>query len=88
MKTIRLEEANLDLKSAITLARKEPLLLRAADGRELLLSRADDFEEEAGSLHRSQAFQHVLDERSASPRRIPLEEVEFEIDRELAAQEE
>jgi hypothetical protein len=88
MKTIYLDEAKPDLDSVIDLARKEPLLLLAADGQEFLLSLADDFEKEVESLRRSQAFQRFLDERSASPRRIPLEEVESEIDRELAAEDE
>jgi hypothetical protein len=47
---------------------------------------ADDFEQEVDALRQSQAFQRFLDERSASRRRIPLKEVEAEIDRELAAQ--
>jgi hypothetical protein len=86
MKTIRLEEANLDLESAINLARKEPLLLLTADGQEFFLTLADDFEREVESLRQSPAFQRFLDERSACPRRIPLEEVEAEINQELAAQ--
>jgi hypothetical protein len=88
MKTIHLDEAKLDLDSAINLARQEPLLLLTADGQEFFLSLADDFEKEVDSLRQSPAFQHFLDERSASPRRIPLDEVETEIDQELAAQEE
>jgi hypothetical protein len=47
---------------------------------------ADDFEQEVETLRQSQAFQRFLDERSASPRRIPLEEIEAEIDQELATQ--
>ena len=88
MKTIRLGEENLDLESALNVAREEPILLLTAEGQEFLLSLADDFEKEVESLRRSQAFQRFLDERTASPRRIPLEEVESEIDRELAAKEE
>ena len=85
MKTIRLGEENLDLESAINLAREESILLLTAEGQEFLLSLADDFEKEVESLRRSQAFQRFLDERSASPRSIPLEDVESEIDRKLAA---
>jgi hypothetical protein len=88
MKTIHLDEANLDLDSAINLARQEPLLLLTADGQEFFLSLADDFEQEVESLRRSQAFQRFLDERSSASRRIPLEEVEAEIDQELAARRE
>jgi hypothetical protein len=86
MKTIRLDEVKLDLDSAINLARNEPLLLLTADGREFLMTLADDFEQEVETLRQSQAFQRFLDERSASPRRIPLDEIEAEIDQELADQ--
>ena len=47
---------------------------------------ADDFDHGVATLRRSQAFQRFLDERSASSRRIPLEEIEAEIEQELAAQ--
>jgi len=37
-------------------------------------------------LRGSRAFQRFLDERSASARRIPLEDIEAEIEMELAKQ--
>ncbi len=83
MKTIDLGGTKLDLASVIDMARQEPLLLLTADGQEFLMSRADDFDREVEVLRRSQAFQRFLDERSACTRRIPLEEVEAEIEREL-----
>ena len=86
MKTIRLEEVQLDLDSAINLARNEPLLLLTADGQEFFMTLADNFEQEVETLRQSQDFQRFLDERSASPRRIPLEQIEAEIEQELAAQ--
>jgi hypothetical protein len=70
----------------INLARNEPLLLLTADGQEFFMTLADDFEPEVETLRQSQAFQHFLDERSRPLRRIPLEEIEAEIDQELAAQ--
>jgi PHD/YefM family antitoxin component YafN of YafNO toxin-antitoxin module len=82
MRTVNLEEEGLDLAAAIDLARKEPVLLVAPDGQEFLLAGADDFDEEVETLRGSLAFQRFLDERSRSPRRIPLEEIEAEIDRE------
>ena len=50
------------------------------------LAEADDFAQEVETLRRSQAFQRFLDERSRSTRRIPLEELEAEIEQELAAE--
>jgi hypothetical protein len=59
---------------------------RAPDGQEFLLAEADDFEKEAEALGKSVDFQRFLDERSRSPRRIALEEIEAETDEELARQ--
>jgi hypothetical protein len=83
MKTIDLDTAKLDLASVIDMAKQEPLLL-TADGQEFLMSLADDFDKEVEALRRSQAFQRFLDERSACSRRISLEDVEAEIEQELA----
>ncbi len=88
MKTIDLDTTKLDLDSVIDLARQEPLLLLTADGQEFLMSLADDFEKEVESLRQSQTFQRFLDERSACSRRVPLEDVEAEIEQELSGQRE
>jgi hypothetical protein len=86
MRTVNLGEDKLDLQAIINLAREGPVLLLAADGKEFLLAEADDFEKEVETLRGSQAFQRFLDERSACAKRIPLEEIEAEIEQELAAQ--
>jgi PHD/YefM family antitoxin component YafN of YafNO toxin-antitoxin module len=88
MKTVNLEEEKLDLATAIDLARQQPLLLVAPDGQEFLLAEADDFEKEAETLRDSVAFQRFLDNRSRSTHRIPLDEIEAEIESELARQAE
>jgi hypothetical protein len=83
VKAVKLDEERLDLDAVIDLARKEPVLLVAADGKEFLLAEADDFDREVETLRGSQAFQQFLDERLQSTRRVPLEEIEADIDREL-----
>jgi hypothetical protein len=83
MKTIDLEKEKLDLEALIKMARREPVLLVTPDGKEFCIAEADDFEKEVEALRGSQAFQRFLDERSASIRRLPLEEIEAEIDQEL-----
>jgi hypothetical protein len=88
MKTIHLDTTKVDLDSVIDLARQEPVLLLTGDGQEFFMSLADDFEKEVESLRRSQAFQRFLDERSACSRRFPLEDVEAEIEQELAPRRE
>ena len=85
MKTINLEKEKLDLKEVINLARKEPVLLLTPDGKEFFISEADDFEKEVEMLRGSHAFQKFLDERSMCKHRIPLEDIEKEIEKELSA---
>ena len=84
MKTIDLEKEKPDLASVIKIARREPVLLVTSDGREFCIAEADDFEKEVEALRGSQEFQRFLDERSKSARRIPLEDIEADIEKELA----
>lgn len=86
MRTIDLEKEPLDLKAVIELASREPVLLVTPGGREYCLAEADDFEREVETLRGSQAFQRFLEERSACTKRMPLDEIEAEIEQELAAQ--
>lgn len=86
MKTVDLEKEKPNLSEVIDLARKEPVLLRTADGKEFFISEADDFEREVETLRGSQSFQRFLDERSASMGGFSLDEIEKEIEKELAEQ--
>ena len=83
MKTVDLTKEKLDLEAVIKIASREPILLVTPDGKEFCIAEADDFEREVEALRGSRAFQRFLDERSASTRRIPLEEIEAEIEHEL-----
>ena len=86
MKTVNLKREKLDLHAVIELAGKVPVVMLTADGREFVVAQADDFDREVESLRGSQAFQRFLEERSRNTGRIPLEEIEAEIERELAGQ--
>ncbi len=86
MRTINLTEEKLDLETIIKLASKEPIMLLTPDGREFVLAEADDFDSEVAALRSSPAFQRFLDDRSRSSRHISLDDIEAEIDRDLAAQ--
>lgn len=83
MRAINLAEEKMDLETIIAIASKEPVLLLTSDGKEFFVSEADDFDSEVETLRTSQAFQKFIDERSQSKRRIPLEEIEREIEKEL-----
>ena len=86
MKTVNLKDETLDLETVINLARKETVVLLTPDGKEFVIAAADDFDQEVTALRNSQAFQRFLADRSQSTGRIPLEEIEAEIERELAAE--
>ena len=86
MKTVNLKDEKLDLETLINLARKETVVLLTSDGKEFVIAEADDFDQEVSALRNSQTFQRFLAERSQSSARIPLEEIEAEIERELAAE--
>lgn len=86
MKTIDLAEEKLNLEALLDLARKEPVVLLTAHGKEFVIAEADDFEREVEALRGSRAFQRFLEERFKSASRVSLEEIEAEIDKEIAGQ--
>ncbi len=87
MKTVDLATQKLDLTNVFDFAEAEPLLLLTGDGREFVVSRADDFEAEVEALRNSREFQTFLDQRMKAEVRIPLDEIEREIDAELRREE-
>jgi hypothetical protein len=87
MKTVDLEKEHIDLDHLLNLAQDEPILLLTAHGQEFLLSEVDDFKQEVELLRTSRKFQRFLDRRLASKRKISLDEIEREIDQELALQQ-
>jgi hypothetical protein len=86
MKTLDLDKERHNLDEVINLARNEPVILLTSDGREFFVSEVDDFEKEVDALRASRIFQKFLDERSACTRRIPLEQIEKETEKELLEQ--
>ncbi|MEW6095906.1 MAG: hypothetical protein AB1567_05195 [bacterium] len=83
MKSINLVKEQIDLSQIIHFAEKESVLLVTKDGHEFILSLVDNFETEVETLRNSQAFQSFLDMRMKSQVRIPIEEIEREIEEEL-----
>ncbi len=88
MKMINLAQETADLEQLLNLARKEPVLLLTLEGEEFCLAEADDFDQEVEALRKSSVFQKFLDERSQDKRIISLEELEEELNEEIAKQEE
>ena len=83
MKSIDLLKEKPDLSEVIGFAEKEPVLIVAANGHQFILSSADDFDAEVEALRNSARFQAFLDERMNSQVRIPIEDIEREVEEEL-----
>ena len=83
MKSIDLKKEKVELTQLLHYAEKGPVLLVTADGHEFILSEADDFESEVEALRNSQEFQLFLDDRMKIQTKIPIEEIEKEVELEL-----
>ncbi len=79
LKTIDLGKTKCELEELIAIASREPVLLLTADGKEFVLSEADDFDKEVESLRANATFQRFLEERSRHGGSIPIETIEKEL---------
>ena len=80
MKSIDLVKDQPALSDVIRFAEREPVLLLASNGHQFVLSEADDFDAEVEALRGSCRFQQFLDERMRSQDRIPIEDIEREVE--------
>ena len=83
MKSIDLLKEQPMLAEVIELAEKEPVLVLAPNGHQFIISEADDFDAEVEALRNSRRFQEFLDERMRSQTRIPIEDIQREVEAEL-----
>ncbi len=81
MTTIELGKPDITIDRLIEMAKKEALMLQNATGDRFILALApvDEFDLEVESLSKNKAFMQWLDEISARPATIPLEDVEREL---------
>ena len=80
MRTVDLSQETMAIDQLLELARGEPVLLLTPDGKEFVLSEADDFEREVETLRSSEAFHRFLDERARPGPRISLDEIERQLE--------
>jgi len=83
LKRVDLRTEKIEMTQLLGLARESTVLVIASDGREFLVAEADDFEAEVQAFRNSSRFQSFLDERVNDPSRIPIEEIEKEIEERL-----
>ncbi len=84
MKNVDLRNTQVDLVELLHLAEGESVLVVSKDGHEFILAEVDDFDDEVQALRNSPRFQSFLDQRMKSGVRIPIEEIEKEIEEELS----
>ena len=83
MKSVDLRHEDLDLAQLLHLAEGRSVLVVARDGHEFILAEADDFDAEVEALRGSAGFQSFLDRRMSDETRIPIEEIEKQIEQAL-----
>ncbi|MEX0704446.1 MAG: hypothetical protein WD069_20260 [Planctomycetales bacterium] len=65
--------------AGMTQARREDIVVQAADGTEFLLTAVDDFDEEIALTRRNEKLMALLDERARQPQTTSLADVKREL---------
>jgi len=75
MKVVNLRKGTPTVKQLISLARKQNVLLRTAEGQEFVLAEIDDFAQEVSSVLRNRGLMRLLARRSKEKGTYDLAEV-------------
>jgi hypothetical protein len=75
MKTITVSTRSKQLNTLLAQARKENLILRAADGTEFVLAEIDDFDREIELTRQNKKLMEFLENRAKQKKTIPLAQV-------------
>ena len=75
MKVVNLERNAPTVKQLISLARKQNVLLRTAEGQEFVLAEIDDFAHEVSLVRRNKGLMRLLARRSKEKETYSLAEV-------------
>ncbi len=79
MKTITIPPQATDVNALLEQARDEDILLRAADGREFMVSAVDEFDHEIARTRRNAKLMAVLEQRAKQAQVVPLDEVKGQL---------
>jgi hypothetical protein len=79
MKTVQIPKQARSINSLLNQARKQDLIVQAADGSEFMLTVVDEFELEIAATRRNKKLMAFLEKRAKSKEWIPLEDVESEL---------
>jgi hypothetical protein len=79
VKTVAVPAQAAEVNALLEQARDDPVLVRAADGSEFLLTVVDEFDVEVARTRQSAKLMALLDERAKQTNAIPLEEVKRQL---------
>lgn len=79
MKTIAVPQHSAEVNALLEQARREDLLVRAADGTVFMLTAIDDFDDEVVAARRNEKLMALLDERAKQTQTVPLDEVKRQL---------
>jgi len=74
VKTVSVTARSKRMAELLELARKENLILRAADGTEFILAEIDDFDREIELTRKNKELMKLLDSRAKRPKAVSLKE--------------
>ncbi|OFV96583.1 MAG: hypothetical protein A3H28_16070 [Acidobacteria bacterium RIFCSPLOWO2_02_FULL_61_28] len=80
MKTIQVSRQARTLNALLQRARRENVILRAADGNEFILAEIDDFSREIELTRQNKQLMKLLASRARKKATISLEEAKQELD--------
>lgn len=75
MKTVRVSTRSKAINALLEQARKQDVIVQAADGSEFMVTSIDDFDREIAATRRNKKLMAYLDECAREPKLIPLNEV-------------
>lgn len=79
MKTVTVSRRARGINALLKRARKENLVIRAADGDEFILAEIDDFDREIELTRQNKKLMRFLEGRGKQTKTIPLEDVEAQL---------
>jgi len=79
MKTITIPPQATEVNALLEQARREDILVQAADGTEFMVTAVDEFDQEIARTRQNTKLMTLLDERAKQAQTVPLDEVKRQL---------
>lgn len=79
MKTITIPPQATEVNALLEQARREDILVQAADGTEFMVTAVDEFDQEIARTRQNAKLMALLDERAKQAQTVPLDEVKRQL---------